>query len=147
MHPFLGSKYGILISPTAIVDNASWTTNEIDTAGYDYLKIHFILGANDIAIAALAVTESDTSASGHANVTGLVASGTTGDGRLPTATDDDNIFSFFVDLRGRKRYIDVTATNGDGTVGGYAAGMYELCRAKETPTTSSEQGLGGRFIA
>lgn len=147
MHPFLGSKYGILISPAAIVDDASWTTNEIDTLGYDYLKIHFFIGASDIAVAALAVTESDTSGSGHANVTGLVASGTTGDGRLPTATDDDKIFSMFIDLRGRKRYIDVTATAGDGTAGTFAAGLYELCRAKETPTTAAEQGLGGRMIA
>ncbi len=147
MHPFLGSKYGILTSPTAIVDDASWTTNEIDTYGYDYLKVFVIVGATDVDMAALTVTESDTSGSGHAAVSDLTSSGATGDGRLPQDDDDNKIFAFFIDLRERKRYIDVTATAGDGTTGTYMAGMYELCRAKETPQTSANQGLASRLVA
>ena len=70
-------RYDICISPVAIVDNTSWTTNELDTAangGWDYLEVIFFLGANDIAMTALAVTQSDTAGSGHANITGAVES-------------------------------------------------------------------------
>ncbi len=92
------------------------------------------------------VTESDTSGSGHADVSGLAASGATGDGRLPQDDDDNKLFAFFIDLRGRKRYIDVTATAGDGTTGTFMAATYEPCRPKETPVSAADQGLGGRLV-
>lgn len=134
--------------PAAIVDNASLTTGEIDTAGWDYLQIVVYLGATDVAMSALAATESDSSGSGHANVTGLVYGTSTDiDGStsaLPTATDDDSFFVFDIDLRGRKRYIDLTATVGNGTSGTYAAVFGILSRAKSgTPDSVSDRGAAG----
>jgi len=133
--------------PAAIIDDASATVAEIDTAGYDYAVILVSLGATDIALTALAVTESDTSGSGHANVTGLVYGTSTDiDGNtsaLPSATDDNGVFAFEVDLRGRKRYLDVTATVGDGSTGAYVTVTTVLSRAKERPTTVAEKGLAG----
>lgn len=134
--------------PAAIVDNASLTTGEIDTAGWDYLQIVVYLGATDVAMSALAATESDSSGSGHANVTGLVYGTSTDiDGStsaLPTATDDDSFFVFDIDLRGRKRYIDLTATVGNGTSGTYAAVIGILSRAKSgTPDSVSDRGAAG----
>lgn len=130
--------------PAAIVDNASYATAEVDTLGYDYAKIVVWLGATDIAMTALAVTESDTSGSGHTNVTGLVYGTSTDiDGNvstLPSATDDNKFFEFDIDLRGRKRYLDVTATAGDGTTGTFAVIFAELSRAEETPVTATERG-------
>ena len=133
-----------LTPPAAIVDNASFTVAELDTKDWDYCTILVILGATDIAMAALAVTESDTTASGHANVTGLVFGTSTnlaGDtSALPTATDDDDIFAFEIDLRKRKRFLDVTATAGDGSAGTYAAIIAILSRGRIGPNTAAEAG-------
>lgn len=134
-------KYVSITPPGAILDNASATTAEIDTLGFDHLNIVCQVGATDIAMTALKVTESDTSGSDHADVTGLVFGTSTDiDGNtsaLPSATDDNKFFVFQIDLRGRKRYIDLTATMGDGTAGGYFAAFGLLSRGDDTPTTEA----------
>lgn len=144
MNPLQATKLAIVISPVAIKDNAAWTTNEIDTLGYDFLQIIFFLGATDIAVAELKVQESDTSGSGFADVTGLVCgTSTNADGvtsALPSATDDNKITLFEIDLRGRKRYIDLSATAGNGTAGSYAAAVAILSRAEKAPVTAAERG-------
>lgn len=133
-----------LTPPAAIVDNASLTVAELDTLGWDYAEIFVILGATDIAMSALKVTESDTSGSGHADVTGLVfgtSTNTDGDtSSLPAATDDNDVFKFEIDLRGRKRYLDMTATVGDGTNGAYVTIIAVLSRSRVTPSNASEAG-------
>lgn len=134
-----------VIPPVAIVDNASWTTTEIDTLGYDYACIYINLGATDIAAAALKVQESDTSGSNFADVTGLVygtSTNTAGStSALPTATDDNDVFAFYIDLRGRKRYLDVVATAGNGTNGTFASGVCLLYRGANSPETATAQGV------
>ena len=144
MNKLQDTKFVNIIGPQAIVDNASWTTAEIDTKGFDYAQIVLHYGTSDLAVAALAVTESDASGSGHANVTGLVVGTSTDiDGTtsvLPSATDDDGFVVFDIDLKGRKRYLDLTATAGNGTAGSYASALAILSRAKEAPNTSSERG-------
>lgn len=137
-------EYKPVIDPAAIVDNSSWSTNEIDTKGYDYATIIFHYGTSDIALAALSVTESDTSASGHTNVTGLIV-GTSdnidGDtSSLPGASDDDSMVVFEIDLRARDRYLDMTATAGDGTSGTYASAICILSRANDVPVSVSDRG-------
>ena len=133
-----------LTPPAAIVDNAAVTVAELDTKGWDYCQIAVILGATDIAVAALACTESDTAGSGHANVTGLVwgtssnIAGATS--TLPSSTNDNGIFLFEIDLRGRKRYLDLTLTAGDGSTGTYFTVLAILSRSKDAPTTAAERG-------
>lgn len=143
-NPLQQTKFVSITPPAAISDNATLTTAEIDTLGYDYMTVIVYLGATDIAMAALAVTESDTSGSGHANVTGLVwGTSTNIDGStsaLPAATDDNTFQIAEIDLRGRKRYIDVTATTGNGTNGTYITIMGILYRAKDIPVTATERG-------
>lgn len=137
-------KFVAITPPQAIVDNTSWTTAEIDTNGFDYCTIVVHLGATDIAMAALAVTESDTSGSGHANVTGLVwgtSTNTAGStSTLPSATDDNKFFLCQIDLRARKRYLDLTMTAGNGTAGTYAVAFAILERAAEGPDSAADQG-------
>jgi len=134
-----------VIQPVAIVDNASWTTVEIDTNGFDYCTVIFQMGANDIAVTALKVQESDTTGTGFADVTGLVfgtSANTDGStSTLPSATDDNKLFAFQIDLKGRKRFLDVVATNGNGTVGGFAAAVAVLSRGKELPSSAADQGF------
>ena len=144
MNKLQATKLAIVISPAALKDNAAWTTNEIDTLGWDYLQIVFIMGATDIAVALLKVTDSDTSGSGFTDVTGLImGTSTNTDGStsaLLSASDDNKIQLFEIDLRGRKRYIDLSATAGDGTAGTYAAAIAILSRAKDAPVTATERG-------
>lgn len=131
--------------PAAIIDNASATTASIDTLGYDYLKVVVHLGATDIAMTALKLQNSDTDGS-YADVTGLVfgtSTNTAGStSTLPSATDDNKFFVFFVDLRasGGKRYYDLVATCGDGSTGTYLAAWAELWRAEDVPTTATDRG-------
>jgi len=147
MNPIQQIKYVSMTPPAAIIDNASATVAEVDTIGWDYMTIVCQVGATDIAMSALKVTESDTSGSGHADVTGLVFGTSTdidGDtSALPTATDDNGFFVFQIDLRNRKRYIDMTATVGDGTAGAYLAIFGMLSRGDTGPTTVSGMGAAG----
>lgn len=143
--PLEGCKLVNMTPPAAIKNNASWTVAEVDTKDWDHLTIIVMLGATDIAVAALAVTESNTSGSGHANVTGLIV-GTSANiegstSALPSATDDNKCQVFEIDLRGRKRYIDLTFTAGDGTAGTYAAVLGILSSPKAlAPISISDRG-------
>lgn len=137
--------------PTAIKDNASFTTNAIDTAGFGKLAIYFTLGATDIAMTALKVQESnDSGMSGAEDITGLVygtsanpETGTTS--ALPTADNDNGVFAFFINLSGRKRYIDVVATAGDGSAGTFGSGVAFLYDG-DGMNTASERGLVANLI-
>lgn len=130
----------------AIVDNAAYTTAAIDTAGYDFCTIIAYLGATDIAMAGLKVQESDASdMTGAADVTGLVVGTSTNiagsTSALPSATDDNKAMCFEVDLRaGRKRYLDLVATAGDGTAGTYLTVFALLWRGEVCPITAAERG-------
>ncbi len=130
--------------PVAIVDNTSWTTLSIDTVGWDQCDIYVMFGAMDIAMVAMLVSEADAD-SGYVAISSLTAVGTTGDGRLPTATDDGLIFCFEISMLGRKRFLDLTLTGGDGAAGTYAVAWAVLSRGKEMPDTTAERGLAGRL--
>ena len=140
------TKLVSITPPAVIVDNAAYTSAELDTLGWDYAQIVVYLGATDIAMAACKVTESDVTASGHVDVSGLDTDGDTNiDGSaatLPTATDDNGFVIFDIDLRGRKRFLDLSITAGDGTAGTYAAAFAILSRpnAGAAPTTMAERG-------
>ena len=138
------AKYVASVPPAAIADDASFTATAIDTLNYDYCEVIVALGATDIAMAALQVKECATSGGSYAEITGLVA-GTSdnieGDtSALPTATDDNGLFVFQIDLRNRKRYLKLVATAGDGTNGTYLASVARLSRGRETPSTSTLAG-------
>lgn len=144
-------KFVSITPPAAIIDNASATTAEIDTNGFEHMTVVVYLGATDIAMTALAVTHSDTAGSGHANITGLVwGTSTNLDGStsaLPSATDDNLFQIAHIDLRGKKRYIDVTATIGDGAAGTFITILGILSRAAESPTTIAEVGANEVLLA
>jgi hypothetical protein len=129
--------------PAAIVDNASFTTNSIDTAGFGKLAVYFSLGATDIAMAALKLQESDVDSS-YADITGCVY-GASGAPALPTANDDNKVFGFFVNLAGRDRYIDVVATAGDGSTGTFGSCIAVLYNG-EGINDATERGLAANII-
>jgi hypothetical protein len=138
------TKKVLLTPPAAIIDNSAVTVAELDTLGFDYCEILVVIGATDIALTVCKVTESDTAGSGHADVTGLVYGTSTNiDGStsaLPAATDDDTFHSFLIDLRGRKRYLDMGLTVGDGTNGAFVTVIALLYRAKEGMQVAADYG-------
>jgi hypothetical protein len=143
MIPAQNSKYVLVTPPAAILDNTSATTNSIDTLGYDYLQVVCLVGATDIAMAALKLQTSDTDSS-YADLTGAIFGTSTNiDGStsaLPTATDDNKVFVIEVDLRGKKRYFDLVATAGNGTAGTYFSAVAVLSRGEIAPITAAGRG-------
>lgn len=147
MNEIQHAKAKACIPPAAILDNTSATSTEIDTLGADYLTVVVILGATDIALTALKLTESDSAGSGHADISGAdFDGGTDTDGNtlaLPSATDDDQVMMFQVNLVGRKRYIDITATFGDGTSGGFISAAAILTKNSGPTLADTDYADGG----
>jgi hypothetical protein len=144
MNQLQNTKYFSVTPPAAIVDNAAFTTAEIDTAGWDFCQIVCYLGATDIALTVLQVTETDTTGSGQVAITEtVVGTAKNIDGAvsaLPGAGDDNKFVIFDIDLRGRKRFLDLNVTMGDGSAGGFLAAWAVLSRGKEAPTSMAERG-------
>lgn len=146
MLPAIHTKVINVTPPVASVNNASAATTTIDTLGFDYANIYCALGVADAAMTVLKVQESDyANMSGAADVTGLIygtssnIAGSTSS--LPASTNDNTIFGFDIDLRARKRYLDVVATVGSaGTTGAFIAIQAVLSRAEQAPTTAAERG-------
>ena len=137
-------KIVTITPPAAIVDNSAFTTAEIDTKGWDYAQIYVHLGATDIAMTALQVTEADVTNTSHVAITGLVH-GTSDniDGStsaIPTSTADNDIICFDIDLKGRKRFIDLNATAGNGSAGTYMTAWCVLSRADAAPINMADRG-------
>lgn len=143
-------KTVMLAQPAAIVDNASFTTLALDTKGFAFAEIFVAIGALDIAVAALKVQESDATSDANTLSSGTDVVGTrfgtdandTGaTSTLPSATDDNKLYKFEIDLKGRKRYLDVTLTGGDGAAGTYAVVWAHLHEGDNVPTSAADKGV------
>jgi hypothetical protein len=139
-------KFQNCIPPAAIKDNASFTVTSTDTLGYSKATFVFALGASDIAMAALKLQESDDDSS-YADVTGLVYGTSTNiagsTSALPSATDDNKIYLLHIaNLSGRKRYLKLVATAGDGATGtfGSAIAILENADVQTFDTTGYNVG-------
>jgi hypothetical protein len=137
-----------VVPPAAIVDNDVFVVNDVDTVVAGLGKAHeaaFIvaLGATDIAMAALSVEESDDD-SDYAAISESAFLTTA----LPQADDDNKVFGIFIPMEGRKRYLRLVATAGNGTNGTYLACVAALDFTDEQPKTTAQRGLEGeRFTS
>ena len=151
-------KKGISIAPS-LADNATFTSNVIDTLGADFCQIDVIVGTTDAAMATLKVQESDTKSSdtalsSGADITGLVFGTSalpTQDGgatsALPTDAQDNKVFTFDINLQGRKRYIQLIAVAGNGTTGTYLAAVHSLSKQGQSGYSATTRGLAANLIA
>jgi hypothetical protein len=141
----LAQKVVAVTNPGAIVDNAAFTTATIDTLGFRYVTIIILLGALDVALAALKLREGDAAdMSDAADVEG--ADFSVAPATLPAATDDNKLVAIHVNLNGHKRYLDLTMTGGDGAAGTYASVVAILSRASETPSSAEQRGYAQELI-
>lgn len=141
----LAQKIVAVTQPGAIVDNAAFTTATIDTKGFRYATFVVQLGALDIALAALKLQESnDSGMSGAVDISG--ADFSVSPATLPSATDDNKLYAIHVNLNGRKRYLDLSMTGGDGTAGTYASVFVILSRAEIAPSSAADRGFAQELI-
>lgn len=148
--PTQSMKFINIIPPGVIVDDGSYTSTAVDTAGWDHCTFVVTLGASDIAMAALKVQEDEDSAIGSpTDVTGLVFGTSTNDAgatsALPSATDDNKIYICEVDTKHRQRYLDVVATAGNGSTGTYLSAIAILSNGVSSPYTAAQSGLDERL--
>jgi hypothetical protein len=135
-------KSGIAITPQSVTNAGTAAGKIIDTKGWDYclLTIHMAT-TNDTSNVPTVITikEGDTT-SAMATFTGCVQNtdytvATT----AYTSTAGDNAYSFAVDLRARKRYLQISAVSPvttQITSGGYVLGKGEL-----SPLTAAQAGV------
>lgn len=147
MHQAQAATYAVAIAPAAILDNTSATASEIDARGARYVEIVVQLGATDIAMTALKVQAASSSGGSFSDVTGATFDGGTDiDGNtlaLPSATDDNQTCVFQIKMDNVNPFLKVVATFGDGTAGGYIAGIARLSELASTSTVSATVANGG----
>lgn len=132
-----GFKIVGVVNPAAIVDNGSFTASIIDSLGFNRALVVCHFGATDIAMAALKLQAGAASnGSDAADVTGLTHADA-----LPSATDDNKLFAFDVDLTGLERYLKLVATAGDGTAGTYMSAFVILYNPNIVPVTTLARGF------
>lgn len=141
----LSQKIVAITPPGAIVDNAAFTTATIDTLGFAQITIVILFGAMDVAATVLKLQQSDDS--GMAGAVDIDGANFAVDGTLPGANADNTMYAVHLDLRGKKRYIDVNLTGGDGTTGTYATAFAILSRAQESPNSAAERGFAAELFA
>lgn len=134
-----------MVMPQAIKDNAEFvgsdgsTPLDVDTAPngvkFNSAMVVVLLGASDIAIAAMKVYTSDDDST-YAEYLDFDT-----DGTLPSATGDNQFYAFDLDLRKTKRYLRILLTAGNGTAGTYAVAFTILGDPTELPSTDAERGL------
>ncbi len=150
MNAVQNAKFVSITPPAAIVDNASFTTAAIDTLGFDFATIVVYFGAMDIAMTALKVQECATSGGSYTDITGANFSGGTDTAgsttSLPSATSDNTLWIFHIDLRGRQRYLDLVATGGDGATGTYMSAHAILSKREYLGSQATSQFASGSVI-
>ncbi len=143
-------KWILVTPPVVALNNESAVTTTIDTLGYDFCQIAVGLGVLNIAMDVLKVQESDlANMSGGADITGLVF-GTSNTiagvaSVIPISTADNTVQLFDIDLRARKRYIDLIASAGVGST--LFCCMARLSRAENAVTTAAGRGAANVLTA
>ena len=137
-NPLETIKTVFIIEPQVIKDNAEFvgssgsTPATVDTLGFVRMRITLRLGATDIEMAQLRLLSSDAPTSDFVAVTGSAFS------PLPSGTDDNKSFVYFVKLDGtQKRYWRLEATAGNGSAGSYGVAWADLARGDITPSTAT----------
>jgi hypothetical protein len=111
MHPVANTKTVVSLLGTGVTNGATVTAN-IDTLGFKFASVQLLTGTADVVSntpSVLKLSQSDTTDSTNfANLTPFVG-GT--DFTIANAdTSNANIFTFNVDMRGRKRYLKLTTS-------------------------------------
>lgn len=132
------------VTKIGVADNTTATTftMSIDTLGFAYASVDVIFepvlvaGTNSTVAISCNLQQSDTD-SAYVNVTGFVG-GTSYTIPTPANTNDTNVVRFNLDLRGRKRYLNVSATPQAASI---IAASARLSKGALGPTSATEAGV------
>jgi hypothetical protein len=135
------SKNVIAITPISKTAGATATGEFIDTKGFDYAIISVIAGTADVVsntINVLKLEEGDTTSS-VATFSGAKQDTdfTIATNAYTSTSNGQNVWSYGVDLRARKRYLRVSVSPQTTMVIG---GVASLHRAEKQPATAAEAG-------
>jgi hypothetical protein len=144
MNDLQNCKFVNVTPPAAIIDNAAAVTAAVDTKGWRKAVLLISLGALDIAVAVMKLQHSDASGSGYTDISG--ADFSVSPLTLPAGTDDNKLYAVFVDMRGKKRYLDLSLTLGDGAAGSFVSVLAILYDGETFPSTATLRGLGQQAI-
>lgn len=128
----------ILVDDGPAVGAQGNTPVSVDTVGWNEAMVVFGLGATDIAVDEFNVFDSDDDST-YAEIPGL-SQLTGADGTSPSATEDNSLFPCYIDLKNKKRYLQVAWGFGNGTVGGYGYVLVVLAKPDVAPNTAAERG-------
>lgn len=137
-------KFARCADPQAILDNTSPTTRAFDTLGMSYVTLVVYIGATDIAMVALSISESDALTDANTLNSGTAISGSdfSTASALPTDAADNTFVIVKIPITGnRKRYFDATITAGNGSTGSYITAFW-IGEPKIVTATESDQGVG-----
>lgn len=140
-----------MVAPQAIKDNTEFVGSKgstpltVDTVlngiKANSAAVVVYVGATDIAMATMKVYDSPD----DSTYTALVDFDT--DGTLPSATDDNKFFVFYIDLRNADRYIQIELIPGNGTAGTYAVAFTILGDLAQMPNSATERGIAEAVFA
>lgn len=132
----------VLVLATTSLTNGATGTGSVDTLGYDFLSLDVLQTTsnavtNNLSVCKLA--ESDTTDStNYSDVTKFVGDGT-GGFTVPNAdTSNSQLFKMNMNLRGRKRYIKLSAS--PVTTQSITA-IANLHRGEQAPVTAANVGV------
>jgi hypothetical protein len=126
------SKDVVSIFPQARLNNASFSAASVDRRNFDYATLEVSLGATDVGLTTFKLQESDVPG-GDFSI----------DATLPSSANSNTLWSWDIDLTGRKRYLRPAITVGDGSSGAFLTAKFKLSRAEQTPYNAATRNLAG----
>jgi hypothetical protein len=148
----LNVKNFVAVPPQALATTSATIASHdpVDTKGFKHAFVTVAFNkasavSSSASLVSIAITESDQSSatSSFTTISGCggltAASGTSFAIGVHNQTTSGGVMQFGIDLRGRKRYLDVVATNqnqGISTIGA----VVTLSGAEQTPDSATEAG-------
>lgn len=137
-------KTVIAIVPISKTNGATATGEPIDTKGYDFCSISIVASTADVVsntLSVLKIEEGDTTSS-YATFSGAVSGtdytiATNAYTQFGATGSNQNVWSFHVDTRGRKRYLRVSASPQTTMVIGASAHLH---RGEQGPYNAATSG-------
>jgi len=137
-----------LIDPQAIKDNADFVGGKDSTPAtcdtcpdgikYEAARGVVRFGSIDATIANMNWYESDDDST-YTEIAGL--DWTADAAAVPGAGSDNLTFTSLIDLRDKKRYLQLDLTAGDGATGTYAIAFVDLARGAQVPATDTARNV------
>jgi hypothetical protein len=127
----LNNKYFLTLPPQSI-NGTDTDSTEIDCKGYNYLTVVFLYGASTADMDNLSLKSASAAGGSYS-----VYSGSAMD--VPTATDDNKVWVWNINLGGKNRFWKVRCDPGAAAtlVGAVAI----LSRGDQAPNTDAERGV------